>query len=96
MATRPTTPDIWHPYDVYYGGYAGGGYVGGGYAGGYGSRHAARFYEGRPEPTASASAEANAAATESCNGLAPGVTDLPIARIKDTVRPDRRSACRAR
>jgi len=31
--------------------------------------------------------EANTAATESCNGLAPGVTDLPIARIKDTVRP---------
>jgi hypothetical protein len=32
-------------------------------------------------------AETNAAAAESCSGLAPGVTDLPIAQIKQTVRP---------
>ena len=32
-------------------------------------------------------AETNAAAMESCNGLAPGVTDLPIEQIKKTVRP---------
>ena len=32
-------------------------------------------------------AETNAAAVQSCNGLAPGVTDLPIEQIKDTVRP---------
>jgi hypothetical protein len=74
------------PYDVYYGGYAGGGYAGGGYTGG---RYAARS-QGAQGPTAAdrqALQEANTAATESCNGLAPGVTDLPIARIKDTVRP---------
>jgi hypothetical protein len=82
------------PYDVYYGGYAGGGYVGGGYvgggyAGGYGSRYATRTrgYQGPTQADRQALQEANTAATESCNGLAPGVTDLPIARIKDTVRP---------
>ncbi len=75
------------PYDVYYGGYAGGGYAGGGYAGGYGSRYAARTYQGPTQADRQALQEANTAATESCNGLAPGVTDLPIARIKDTVRP---------
>ena len=32
-------------------------------------------------------AETNAAAVESCNGLAPGVSDLPIEQIKNTVRP---------
>ena len=32
-------------------------------------------------------AETNAAAMESCNGLAPGVSDLPIEQIKKTVRP---------
>jgi hypothetical protein len=32
-------------------------------------------------------AEANAAAEESCNGLAPGVTDFPVARIKQVVQP---------
>jgi LTXXQ motif family protein len=31
--------------------------------------------------------ETQAAATESCNGLAPGVTDLPIDKIKQTVQP---------
>jgi hypothetical protein len=31
--------------------------------------------------------ETEAAATESCNGLAPGVTDLPIDKIKQTVQP---------
>jgi hypothetical protein len=76
------------PYDVYYGGYTAGGYVGGGgYAGGYGSRYAARTYQGPTQADRQALQEANTAATESCNGLAPGVTDLPIARIKDTLRP---------
>jgi hypothetical protein len=32
-------------------------------------------------------AQTDAAATESCNGLAPGVTDLPIAQIKAAVQP---------
>jgi hypothetical protein len=32
-------------------------------------------------------AETDAAATQSCNGLAPGVTDLPVAQIKTIVRP---------
>ena len=31
--------------------------------------------------------ETEAAATESCNGLAPGVTDLPMDKIKQTVQP---------
>jgi LTXXQ motif family protein len=68
-------------YDVYYGGYAGGGYTGGRYA------TRARGYQGPTAADRQALQEANTAATESCNGLAPGVTDLPIARIKDTVRP---------
>jgi hypothetical protein len=33
------------------------------------------------------SAETNAAAQESCSSLAPGVTDLPIERIKEVVQP---------
>ena len=44
-------------------------------------------YQGPTEADRQALAETNAAATESCNGLAPGVTNLPIARIKDAVRP---------
>ena len=32
-------------------------------------------------------AETNAAAAESCSGLAPGVTDLPISQIKQTAQP---------
>jgi hypothetical protein len=32
-------------------------------------------------------AETNAASEESCNGLAPGVTDFPVERIKQVVQP---------
>ena len=67
------------PYDVY--GDTGGGYTGGRYA------TRTRGYQGPTQADRRALQEANTAATESCNGLAPGVTDLPIARIKDTVRP---------
>jgi hypothetical protein len=63
--------------DIYYGG------------GGYGGRYAGRSqgYRGPIEADRQALAETNAAATESCNALAPGVSDLPIERIKNTVRP---------
>ena len=63
--------------DIYYGG--------GGYAGRYAGRSHA--YQGPTETDRRQLEETNAAATESCNGLAPGVSDLPIERIKDTVRP---------
>ena len=58
------------------------------------------YYGGAPTNSASSSSssgvteadrqalsQTNAAAEESCNGLAPGVTDLPIDRIKDVVKP---------
>ena len=55
------------------------------------------YYGGAPANSAPSSgitetdrralARTNAAAEESCNGLAPGVTDLPIDRIKDVVHP---------
>jgi hypothetical protein len=57
--------------DIYYGGYAG--------------------PSGGPGVVTNADrqalAETNAAAAESCSGLAPGVTDLPIAQIKQKVQP---------
>ena len=63
--------------DIYYGG------------GGYSGRYAGRSpgYRSPTEADRQALAETNAAATESCNALAPGVSDLPIERIKNTVRP---------
>ena len=72
--------------DIYYGGggYAGY-YGGGGYAGRYAGRSQA--YQGPTETDRRQLEETNAAATESCNALAPGVSDLPIERIKNTVRP---------
>jgi hypothetical protein len=49
------------------------------------------YYGGYPSGTTNADrqalAETNAAAAESCSGLAPGVSDLPIAQIKQTVQP---------
>jgi hypothetical protein len=57
--------------DIYYGGYSGP-------SGGPGAvTNADR----------QALAETDAAAAESCSGLAPGVTNLPIAQIKQTVQP---------
>jgi hypothetical protein len=44
-------------------------------------------YSGATPTDRQALADTNAAAAESCSGLAPGVTDLPIAQIKTTVRP---------
>jgi hypothetical protein len=96
----PDYAGYWAPPDIYYGGYSGDYY--GGYAGTYSGRHtgghygrhpgarsAARSqaYQGPTEADRQALAETNAAAIESCNGLAPGVTDLPTERIKNTVRP---------
>ena len=57
--------------DIYYGGYSGP-------SGGPG---------GVTNADRQALAETNAAAAESCSGLAPGVSDLPIAQIKQTVQP---------
>ncbi len=80
------------PSDYGYGSYSNG------YAGYEGS--SSIYYVGAPAhaPTSSrrpsvteadrqALARTNAAAEESCNGLAPGVTDLPIERIKEVVKP---------
>ena len=96
----PDYTGYWAPPDIYYGGYSGdyyGGYAGsysGRHTGGYygrhpGGRYAARSqaYQGLTEADRQALAETNTAASESCSGLAPGVTDLPTERIKNTVRP---------
>ena len=70
---------IFAPGPYYEGGYGPGYY---GYAGApdiyYGTRRAAN-------PTVVA--RTNAEAVQSCTGLAPGVTDFPIAQIRKTVRP---------
>ena len=66
----------------YSAGYAGGGDVYyGGYSGPSGGLGAVTNADRQ------ALAETNAAAAESCSGLAPGVTDLPISQIKQTVQP---------
>jgi hypothetical protein len=67
----------------------------GGYSGGYrgyaGSTNiyygGAPNYGGVTEKDRQVLAETNAAAQESCSSLAPGVTDFPIERIKEVVRP---------
>ena len=66
------------------------GYVPG--ASGYAGREV--YYGGAPagrldvtKDDRQALSETDAAAAESCNGLAPGVTDLPIDKIKQTVQP---------
>jgi LTXXQ motif family protein len=73
-------PDYWYDggYSGGYGGYAGSPNV---YYGG------APTYGGVTQEDRQALAETNAAAEESCNGLAPGVTDFPVERIKQVVQP---------
>ena len=68
-------------YGRYYGSY--GGYTGSPniYYGG------APTYGGVTQEDRQALAETNAAAEESCNGLAPGVTDFPVDRIKQAIHP---------
>jgi hypothetical protein len=44
-------------------------------------------YSGVTQADRQALTETNAAAAESCSGLAPGVTDLPIDKIKQVVQP---------
>ena len=56
---------------------------GGGYNTAARGRYAARTEQADRE----ALAETNAAAVESCNGLAPGVTNLPIDQIRQNVHP---------
>jgi hypothetical protein len=73
-------PDYWYDggYHRGYGGYAGSPNI---YYGG------APTCGGVTQEDRRALAEANAAAEESCNGLAPGVTDFPVTRIKQGVQP---------
>jgi len=56
---------------------------GGGYNTAAGGRYAARTEQG----DRAALAETNTAAIESCTGLAPGVTNLPIDQIRQSVHP---------
>jgi hypothetical protein len=59
----------------------------GGPAYGYGRRHrVARSFQSR-RVDREALAETNAAAMQSCSGLAPGITDLPAEQIRKTIHP---------
>ena len=51
------------------------------------SRSARGRYARTEQPDREALAETNTAALESCTGLAPGVTNLPIDQIRQTVHP---------
>ena len=51
------------------------------------SRNAGGRYARTEQPDREALAETNTAALESCTGLAPGVTNLPIDQIRRTVHP---------
>jgi hypothetical protein len=67
--------------NIYYGSYGGSGYSG------YGRGHqAAKSFKNR-QVNREALAETNAKAVQSCGGLAPEVTDLPIDQIRQTVHP---------
>jgi len=83
-------PDYYgYGYGPDYSGYAGSGNIYYGSAPGGGTTTAARGqYAARPEQAdREALAETNTAAIESCTGLAPGVTNLPIDHIRQTVHP---------
>lgn len=69
--------------------YAPGPYFGAGYGYGpsYGEYGVPQVYYGTTAAERRTIAETNAAAVESCGGLAPGVTSLPIAQIKKVVQP---------
>ena len=58
-----------------------------GYGPDYGNSGTPNVYYGTTRARRRAAAQMNEAAVESCNGLAPGVTDLPIAQIRKDVRP---------
>ena len=53
----------------------------------YGYDNQSDVYYGATAADQRAMARTDAAAAQSCNGLAPGVTDLPIAQIRKTVQP---------
>lgn len=53
----------------------------------YGYANSSDVYYGSTSADQRANARTIAAAVQSCNGLAPGVTDLPIAQIRKTVQP---------
>jgi LTXXQ motif family protein len=66
--------------NIYSGSYGGPGY-------GYGrTNQVAKSLKNR-EVDREALAETNAAAVQSCSGLAPGITDLPIGQIRQTIHP---------
>ena len=58
-----------------------------GYAPDYGNSGTPNVYYGTTSAERRTEAQMNEAAAQSCNGLAPGVTDLPIAQIRKDVRP---------
>jgi hypothetical protein len=57
------------------------------YGRGYSSRGSGPQVANTNQPDREALAETNTAALESCSGLAPGVTNLPIDQIRQTVHP---------
>jgi LTXXQ motif family protein len=57
------------------------------YGGGYNTATRGRYAARTEQADRAALAETNTAALESCTGLAPGVTNLPIDQIRQTVHP---------
>jgi hypothetical protein len=62
-------------------------YYGGSRGGGYSTAARGRYAARTEQADRAALAETNTAAIESCTGLAPGVTNLPIDQIRQTVHP---------
>jgi hypothetical protein len=62
-------------------------YYGSSGGGGYNTAPRGRYAARTERADREALAETNTAAVESCTGLAPGVTDLPIDQIRQTVHP---------
>jgi len=74
--------------NIYYNGYAGSGSAGGGAVRTADNTKTADKTAAKTDQTnREALAETNTAALQSCNGLAPGVTNLPIDQIGQTVHP---------
>jgi LTXXQ motif family protein len=78
-------PDYGYYGDGGYAGYIGSPNI---YYGGSAYRGGSQLYAGATQADRQALTETNAEAQQSCSGLAPGVTDLPIAQIKQTVHPN--------
>ena len=83
-------PDYYgYGYGPDYYGYAGSPniYYGSSRGGGYNTAPRGRYAARTEQADREALAETNTAALESCTGLAPGVTNLPIDQIRQTVHP---------